>query len=181
MSDLKKIIQETQEAFKQEPSRARAVFESRSVLGKGLRSTATMRHHEITVDEPESLGGSDAGPNPVELILAALGTCQEITYRAYATALGIDLQSVSVSLRGDIDLRGFFAVDDKVRPGYESIFGDVEIVSDASVEELNKLKEAVNAHCPVLDIIAKPVPVDLGIIHMPATTWENSQRAPGRS
>jgi OsmC-like protein len=52
------------------------------------------------------LGGTDAGPNPVELVLAALATCQEITYRAYATALGIPLESVSVRLEGLLDLIG---------------------------------------------------------------------------
>lgn len=162
--ELKKIIQDTQEAFRANPTRAKAVFESSSQLSStGLRSQAAMRQHTITVDEPKNLGGTDAGPNPVELILAALGTCQEITYRAYASALGIDLQSISVKLRGDIDFRGFFAVDDQVRPGYESIIGTVEIVSSASEEELATLSGAVNAHCPVLDIITKPVPVKLDV------------------
>jgi hypothetical protein len=53
---------------------------------------------------------TDTGPNPVEAVLAALATCQEITYRAYATTLGIPLESVSVTLEGSLDLRGFFAV-----------------------------------------------------------------------
>ena len=33
-------------------------------------------------------GGANAGPNPLDVMLAALGTCQEITYKAYATAMG---------------------------------------------------------------------------------------------
>jgi uncharacterized OsmC-like protein len=53
----------------------------------------------------------------VELVLAALATCQEITYRAYATALSIPLKSVSVRLEGLLDLRGFFAVKADVRAG----------------------------------------------------------------
>jgi uncharacterized OsmC-like protein len=115
------------------------------------------------VDEPLALGGTDAGPNPVELILAALGTCQEITYRAYATALGIPLDDVAVKLTGTIDLKGFFAVDDAVRPGYQRISGTVQLRSSASEAELEKLRAAVNAHCPVLDIITNPVPVELDL------------------
>jgi putative redox protein len=57
------------------------------------------------------LGGADTAPNPVEYILAALGSCQEITYRLYADALGIPLNGVSVELTGAIDLRGFSTSD----------------------------------------------------------------------
>ena len=161
MTDLKAIIEETQSTFKATPERARATFESNSALQEGLRTEVKLRHHALTVDEPEALGGTDAGPNPIELILAALGTCQEITYRAYATAMGIPLDGVSVSLQGDIDLRGFFGVDDTVRAGYEKIRGTVTLVSSADEETLQQLRNAVNAHCPVLDILSQPVPVEL--------------------
>ena len=92
-----------------------------------------------------------------------LWRCQEITYRAYASALGIPLEGVSVRLEGDIDLRGFFAVDDSVRPGYENVRGTVTLESSASEDELKTLRDVVNAHCPVLDIISRQVPVDLDL------------------
>jgi uncharacterized OsmC-like protein len=160
---LRQLIGETQSKFQAEPSSAVVTFESASRLQEGLRSEAVMREHRLVVDEPAALGGSDAGPNPVELILAALGTCQEITYRAYATALGIPLDQVAVKLTGTIDLKGFFAVDDSVRPGYQRISGTVRLRSSASEAELQTLRAAVNAHCPVLDILTNPVPVELDL------------------
>jgi uncharacterized OsmC-like protein len=160
---LRQLIGETQSRFQADPESAVMTFESDSRLQDGLRSEAAMRDHRLVVDEPQALGGTDAGPNPVELILAALGTCQEITYRAYATALGIPLDSVAVKLTGTIDLKGFFAVDDAVRPGYQRISGTVQLRSSASEAEIEKLRAAVNAHCPVLDIITKPVPVQLDL------------------
>lgn len=160
-ANLRQLISDTQAAFSADPEAAKARFTSRSSLQEGLRSEAAVRDHRLTVDEPEALGGSDAGPNPVELVLAALGTCQEITYRAYATALGIPLDQVSVELQGDIDLRGFFAVDDAVRAGYQAITGTVTLRSSAPRADLEKLRAVVNAHCPVLDILTHPVPVDL--------------------
>ena len=159
--ELRDLIIETQAAFKEDAGQARTTFESQSALQDGFRSEVSIREHSLTVDEPESLGGTDSGPNPVELILASLGTCQEITYRAYATVMGIALDSVSVKLEGDIDLRGFFAVDETVRAGYEKIRGTVHLKSNASEAQLQQLRDAVNAHCPVLDIITKPVPVEL--------------------
>ena len=160
---LQTVIVDTQNKFKADPAAAQATFTSSSMLKDGLCSEVRLRDHTITVDEPESLGGTDAGPNPVELILAALGTCQEITYRAYATALGIPLERVSVQLHGEIDLRGFFGVDNTVRPGYHRIHGTVTLESNASQEQLQQLQAAVNAHCPVLDILSNPVDVELAI------------------
>ena len=93
--------------------------------------------------------------------MASLATCQEITYRAYATALGIPLESVAVKLEGSLDLRGFFAVKDGVRAGFDAVRGVVNLKSSAPAADLAKLKEVVDAHCPVLDILRAPVPVDL--------------------
>ena len=171
---LRQLIEETQSKFKAEPASAVQTFESQSALQEGLRSEVAVRAHKLVVDEPAQLGGGDAGPNPVELVLAALGTCQEITYRAYATALGIPLERVSVNLTGTIDLKGFFAVDDTVRPGYQKVTGTVRLESTATDEQLEMLRTAVNAHCPVLDIIRNPVPValELDIERAPAVAAE---------
>ncbi len=42
------------------------------------------RQHPIASDEPASLGGSDKGPRPFELVLAGLASCTAITIRMYA-------------------------------------------------------------------------------------------------
>jgi len=164
-TELKTLINETQAAFRADPARAKAVFTSASGLIQGFQTKARLRDHEITIDEPEALGGTDTGPNPVELVLAALGTCQEITYRAYATALDIPLEDVRVELEGDIDLRGFFAVEESVRPDYSAIRGTVHLVSSASEEQIETLRQVVNGHCPVLDILTQPVPTELEVKH----------------
>lgn len=160
---LKQLISDTQSAFRSQPDAAKATFKSSSRLTEGFRSEVSIRQHRLAADEPAALGGADSGPNPVELILAALGSCQEITYRAYATALGIPLDSVAVELSGDIDLRGFFGVDDTVRSGFQNIRGTVNIESSASEAELQKLRAVVDAHCPVLDMLANKVPVSLSL------------------
>lgn len=157
----KQLISDLQATFRSNPDSAKTIFRSRSRLRQGFRSEVELREHRVVVDEPAALGGTDSGPNPVELILAALGTCQEITYRAYATALGIEVESVAVELEGDLDLRGFLAVAPSVRPGYEQIRGTVRIASSASAEQLERLRDVVNAHCPVLDILRNDVPVEL--------------------
>jgi putative redox protein len=158
---LKDIIVATQDDLRANADHAVATFAADSQQVEGLRSETKIRQFSLTIDEPPTLGGTDAGPNPVELVLAALATCQEITYRAYATALGVPLESVAVKLEGSLDLRGFFAVKDGVRAGFNDVRGTVHLKSSAPAEELAKLKSVVDAHCPVLDILRAPVPVDL--------------------
>ena len=166
---LKDIIVETQTDLLANPDHAIATFSVDSRQVEGLRSETKIRQFNVTVDEPPNLGGTDTGPNPVEFVLAALATCQEITYRAYATTLGIPLESVSVTLEGSLDLRGFFAVKDGVRAGFNDVRGVVNLKSSAPDAELAKLKDVVDAHCPVLDILRAPVPVDLRLETQRAT------------
>jgi uncharacterized OsmC-like protein len=63
--------------------------------------TITAGRHGLTADEPVSVGGADAGPNPYELLLAALGACTAMTIRMYADREGLPLQRTTVRLRHD--------------------------------------------------------------------------------
>mgnify|MGYP001626603902 CR=1 FL=1 len=160
-NNLKETINNLQKDFIANPKNAVVQYESNSILKEGLQSVVTLREHKLVVDEPKSFGGKDDGPSPVELILAALATCQEITYKAFATAAGINIESVSVNLKGALDLQGFLALNKNTRPGFQSISGTVDIKSSSSKAEIDKLIDTVNKHCPVLDILSKGVPIKL--------------------
>ncbi|MDF1750311.1 MAG: OsmC family protein [Alphaproteobacteria bacterium] len=153
------IFDQLAETIDREPGKAIAHFDVQSRQIKGLHSEVETRDFMLTVDEPKSLGGQNLGPNPVELVLAAIASCQEITYRLYADRLGIPLDGVSVAVKGDIDLRGLFALDPGIRPGLRGLDIQVELDSTAPAAELDRLKRTVDAHCPVLDIIRNATPV----------------------
>jgi len=169
MTTFKKLFDESQAAFRAQPETAAVVFSTESRLISGFKSSIEARQFRFFADEPETLGGKDTAPNPVEYLLAALATCQEVTYRLYADALGIPVDGISISLDGDIDLRGFLDAADDVRPGFLGINGTVTIDSPASEADIARLKAVVDRHCPVLDSLTNPTPVTLAINHVQET------------
>lgn len=67
--------------------------------GKGrYQQEVRIGKHQLLVDEPEKLGGDDAGPDPMDFVLTGLGACTAITLRMYAEKKGLDIARITVSL-----------------------------------------------------------------------------------
>ncbi len=64
----------------------------------GYTTDVMVRHHQLTADEPSSVGGNDYGPSPYELLNASLGACTAMTLQMYARRKKWDLQEVVVHL-----------------------------------------------------------------------------------
>lgn len=135
--------------------------EVRTTLRPGTATEVSVDagRHRFTIDEPAALGGTDLGANPIDHLLAALGACNVITYQVWAQKLGIRLDGVDIELAGDLDIRGFFGIDPDVRPGFQGIEARVTLRGPESPERYVELREAVEAHCPVLDNLTNGVPV----------------------
>jgi len=163
MTGFAPLFNATRSALASDGAQTIVRFNAASQGKDGLHRQVKIRDFAVEVDEPPALGGKDRAPNPVEYALAALATCQEITYRLHADALGIPLKDVSVQLEGELDLRGFFGAAKGVRPGFLGITGTVSFDSTASAEDLARLKSVVDAHCPVLDLFNNATPVQIAI------------------
>jgi putative redox protein len=73
--------------------------EARWQGGFEVRTTVTESGHELVGDEPEALGGANAGPNPFALLQASLANCTIVTMAGEANVQGLPLESISVDVR----------------------------------------------------------------------------------
>ncbi|HVP02802.1 MAG TPA: OsmC family protein [Solirubrobacteraceae bacterium] len=73
-------------------------------IGGGLRHEVDVNgRHMIVTDEPQSLGGTDAGPAPHELLPAMLASCISTMIVLYAQRKGWELGDVSVDVDYDYE------------------------------------------------------------------------------
>lgn len=115
--------------------------------------------HEFTIDEPPTFAGTNLGATPVEHLLASLGSCQVITYQVWAAKLGIKVDTIEVTLAGELDVHGFFGLNEDVRAGFQSIDLTVRLSRPETDERYAYLSKLVDEHCPVLDVLTIGVPV----------------------
>jgi uncharacterized OsmC-like protein len=120
-------------------------------------------HHQpfvLQADEPQALGGTDKGANPVEHLLNALASCLTTSIVAHAAVRGIAIEEIESQIDGDIDLRGFIGLDPKIPKGFQDI--RVRFKVKTAPENLGKLKELAE-FSPVYNTLTHGTDVDVEI------------------
>jgi len=131
-----------------------ATFKAVSRKGKeGLAAESETRGFKILMDEPENLGGTNKGMNPVEGLLVSLGSCLVIVGSAFAKGQGVDLQDLWVETEGDLDPDGFLQGKEGVRPGFEAMRFTIHIKSSSPEEKLREFQKFIESRCPVSDTL----------------------------
>ena len=124
------------------------------------RALLTVRGHHFVADSPPVLGGPNEGPNPVELLLAALAACGTFVFERVAQEQGIPLHGVSLTAAGDFDPRG--VCGEAFDPRFQAI--RVRVALDGpDAPQRAVLLEAFRTRCPVLTTLARGVDVELSL------------------
>jgi len=114
----------------------------------GYAQEISIAQHRLTADEPLSVGGTDSGPNPYDLLLAALGSCTSITVAMYARRRGWPLESVTVRLsHSKVHAADCDSAETKVGL-LDHVHRDVEFSGPLSEEQRARLAD-IATKCPV--------------------------------
>ena len=126
---------------------------------RGFRADISARQHSLVADEPLTVGGTDSGPTPYELLLGALGACTAMTLRMYADRKKWPLEDVRVHLRSSRSHGRDCENCEKEEVGIHRIERRLELSGSLTDEQRQRLNEIAD-RCPVKQTMQREIRVE---------------------
>lgn len=125
-------------------------------IGKEKYKTEISNGRNILVaDEPESMGGTDQGLGPKELLLSSLGSCTAMTLRMYADRKKWDLQEVIISLSMEV------VPSSHQQTTY--IRNHIKLIGELDSDQRQRLLQIAEL-CPIHKILSNPVVLNSNLL-----------------
>ena len=120
--------------------------------GQGrYQQTVIAGEHRLIADEPVGVGGADAGPAPIEFVMAGLGACTSMTLRMYAERKALPLTRATVELTHQkVEVVGVTR---------DRILRTITLEGDLSPEQRARMVE-IASRCPTARILSQPLILD---------------------
>ncbi len=123
-------------------------------MGAGF-ATKVNCSNPFIIDQPKGMGGTDEGPNPLEVFLASLGGCICAIGRIIANQRKIELRGIEAIVEGDIDKDFLLGKTTDGRSGFTDIRSFVHIDADMSKPEKEEFLKEIASRCPIADNMAQ--------------------------
>lgn len=130
-----------------------AVRHVKGTNAAGTRTSIQVRDFEpVHTDEPDTLGGTNTAPSPLETVLVALVGCDGVIINGVAKAMSFDYAGVDFRCESQIDVRGPKGVTG-VRPYFEAATLDIVLYTDEPDARVRQLCKNVEHRCPVMNLL----------------------------
>lgn len=116
------------------------------------RTDIAVRDLTAVIDEPEARGGTNKGLTPTETLLSALIGCTNVISSRLAERDGLRLEGMEIAARASFDRRGA-ALEADVAVPFPAIALDITLRSDATPDQLDRLKRDLATHCPIARVL----------------------------
>jgi len=146
------------QAMKLRATLGRGTATTKARLRGGLACEISDGRWRLAADMSDRHGGEGAGPDPGVFGRAALASCLAIGYAMWAARLGVELQSLEVTVEADYDARGQYGLSE-APPSYAQVRCKVAIESPSPRAEVERMVETADRHSPYLDLFRRPMPV----------------------
>jgi uncharacterized OsmC-like protein len=153
---LKSTYRRMVNTVKRSPAKAIGTARTRVRVTDGTTCEVSEGEWKLTLDLPERWGGNDRGANPGVHGRAALGSCIAMAYQRWAAENDLPIDSLEVEIQADYDAHGELGLSD-VTPAYTEVRYIVAVESDAPEEEVRRVFELAEKHCPYLVVWSQPM------------------------
>lgn len=120
-----------------------------------LHGKVTAGGYVIPIAVHSAVGGDSDGPVPGDLLCAALASCVDSTIRIVANRLSLALNSVDVSVTGEVDVRGTLCLQPEVPVGFQSMHVSVLLsaAQGSNQKLIAALFQATERSCVILQTL----------------------------
>ena len=152
-------LQEYIERIKKKPSDAISSYGIKAEWKGGVKTEITALNQKVgetligkdfkfTIDEPNELLGTNSSPSPQEYLLGGLAGCMMVGFVAGASTRGVILDEVTLTIKGDLNLRGFLSVDENAPVGFEELRFDYNVKGNGTQKDYDAIIEDVKRTSP---------------------------------
>ena len=130
-----------------------------ATLQEAFKIELKARNFTMYIDQPEAMGGTNVGPNPLEYQLFSLAGCICTIGRIVAKQQGIKLNGLSCAVEGGLNSEVFMGKNKEDRPGFQEMNLVITVDADMTQEQKEAFIHEVDSRCPVSDTFANTSPL----------------------
>jgi uncharacterized OsmC-like protein len=150
---LREIQQPIKDRYRDEPDAAEITLRAVGSSADGAMSCSVDIGRALyAAGAHPGVGGSGTSACSGDLLLGALAACAQITCQMVAANMGLEDARVSVTVEGDLDLRGTLGTVD-VPVGFKAIRVQFSFGGAVADDRLERLKERTERYCVVLQTL----------------------------
>jgi uncharacterized OsmC-like protein len=157
---LREIQAPIKARYQDDPDAARITLRATGATADGAMSCSVDIGRAIYAAEAHTgVGGAGGAACSGDLLLGALAACAQLTCQMVAANMGLDDVRVSVTVEGDLDLRGTLGTPG-VPVGFDAIRVRFALDGAIEAERLEKLKDRTERYCVVLQTLLAPPAIE---------------------
>jgi uncharacterized OsmC-like protein len=148
--------------YKENPAAALRTLQARGRIGDDAPTVRLETGHgKVLAGLHPATGGNGEEACSGDMLLESLAACAGVTFKAVATAMGMDVSNAHVIVEGDLDFRGTLGVAKEAPVGFSAIRLRFEFDSDATPEQRASLMKLVERYCVIAQTLRHPPALDV--------------------
>ncbi len=159
--DLRAAQAPIKDRYREEPGEARITLVAKASETDTPVACSVEAGQAIAAAQAHAgVGGPGTAACSGDLLLGALAACAQVTCQMVAASMGIETESIEITVEGDLDLRGTLGVSRDAKVGFDAIRLSLDVVAPgADLAEIQSLKEKTERYCTVLQTLREPPPI----------------------